>query len=179
MKTLTFLLLIHALYSLRVFAYYGLLKKCELITALVLIQFISKPIAQIWHASYFWTKKVSIWSQKCYLFECFEFRVKCTNLHCGWLIYDWEKVIAELSLLGPPSAKAIKNSLDQIELNLHHIRKNKLTDLPCWTTNFVFKYPIYNGYKQMGKPFNNGYVSECSKMCHSNSTMAKNHNFHE
>ena len=67
-------------------------------------------------------------------------------------------------LLGPTSVKAIKYSLDQIEWNSHSIRKNKLS---------IFKHSIYNGYKQMGKPFNHGYMSECSKMCHSKPTMAK------
>ena len=87
--------------------------------------------------------------------------------------------MTELSLLGPPLAKAIKNSFGQIEWNSHRIRTKKLSDLPCWLPNFLFKYPEYNGYKQMGKPFNSGYMSECSKICHSNPTMAKNHSFHE
>ena len=67
----------------------------------------------------------------------------------------------------------------QMEWNSHRIRNNKLSELPCGAPNFLFKYPIYHGYRQMGKPFNNDYRSECLKMCHSNPAMAINHNFHE
>ena len=52
---------------------YNGLKKCQFITALVLIQFIFKAKYDMHHNL---DKNVSIWSQKCFLFECFEYRVK-------------------------------------------------------------------------------------------------------
>ena len=65
------------------------------------------------------------------------------------------------------------------EWNSHDIRKNKMSELPCGAPNFLFKYPAYHGYQQMGKAFNDNYMPECLKMCHSNPLMAINYDFHE